>query len=1555
MFKNKFKNRVSMYLLCILYTAVALATTIISCNSFISALAEVEENYTIDIEADYETAYDLYEAQALYNVELAQEGIVLMDNKEDENGDTLLPMGVNTTGEHQISIFGKHSASYEYHPEGADDSSSRSLLANQSTSTGNAIDEEVTFYDAFRGEDTEATTTAGAAISGMYTYPSELMSQSFSINETLVDFYEDDEASPVTQWVAGSGGGHFSSYTGGMPICETPVSYYTDTVKDSYAEYDDAAIVVLTRLSGEGTDQPKTSLGWEQTDTDGNTYWDGSWTGKYLTDYSDANKMEGARYWDDHYLQLGEDEVAMLQMVMLNFTDIIIIANTNAQFELGFMDDPGHYLYSDNDFANQLSAQGLTVEDAMARLRASLYMGYTGTFGAVALAQIIDGSVNPSAKTTNLWQRDFKLDPTWQNSGLGEIAGGASTNNNNKFNSTSTWATQWSNSFAHYDEDIYLGYRYYETRAVEDGLPTGDTFTTSGNTSRDGYNESTDYAAGWENGYISIADSVADYKSNAGALNVQSQTTTTTEWDSWYDSQVLYPFGYGISYTEFEWSDITIATTGNKLQETGEVTATVTVTNTGDYAGKEVVQLYYSAPYYDGQVQKSHVDLGGFEKTSLLDPGESQTLTITMPVEYMKSYDWNDANGNSIEGYEMDKGDYYITLATDSHDAGNKVRDKDTTTTQVFTVEESIYFQYDLHTGTEVVNAFDYSSGEDFTNEVDSSDDFKGVMQYMMRDDFVGTYPTHTQEKLALYGSVSLTQTKADETVSAERDLESPWYYEGTYENQATVAGTSYTNEIKLWHLTGRDYDDPLWESFLDQLTIEEMATLFGTCNYATAGIESIDKPAVQDQDGSLGANNCVSIQWPGNTIVAQTFNKELTYMQGRLYATSAMFPQSGRSLGGTYGTGLETLRSPFAGRCSGYYSEDPVLGGIMCAPYMQGANDTGVYITVKHFGLNNLDTARGNISTWASESAIRQIYTKAYEIVIKEGYTVALMSATNYVGDQSASTCYPLLTTLLRDEWGFTGFILSDMTARNPEMSMRAGQDLQLQGDPNIPDLTVGDYNTTVHAVRSAFKNLMYVYANSHIMNGYGGDSLDNYTYTGAQKLYTIQNVASGYDLSADTIQMAYSGSDFNDVKFTLSSGTVPAGMTLNSDGTLTGTATTVGSYTFKAKISEDIPPANVMSDDQTSSNVLGTVAFSYEPIEVEFTMTVISENAIPEDIVYPTQKLSDGAKGYSYTQNIASAIYYDDKVQTNDISYALASYSSLPSGLSLDGGIISGIITANAGTYTFDIIATANDSDSGKDPITATMILEVKEYGVTYDPVDISGLDYSVGDSINFSVSGATTNSGGAVSYSLATGSSLPKGLSLSNTGTISGTAQEGCTDYEFTVVASSPNSASASVTYKMTIGGIVCYDQTYDDLIYDKEYIFKIESSVNTDEDAVVTFALKDGYDLPVGFELYTDGTLAGTAYDLGTVSFVVIVSADGQQSIETTITLVITDMEFSESTSSPDDSIDFDALNAESETGGCSSSVNVFDATLVFLALLASGVFVMLNAKKRKSNK
>ena len=1321
-------------------------------------------------QSEYNSGQEVRDAAIELNKQVEAEGAVLLKN------DGLLPLAP-AVGKNKldISIFGKNSAAIAYFGFGSSDSL------------------------AIGGDWTRKTTSLYDAFDNTV----------FNVNPKLKAFYANNALSGNGRLTGNNGypdGNYHDSLDtvrAGLPTGETPQSRYTQEVKDSYKDYNDVAVVVLTRVRGEGNDLPKTSL----------KSWDG-------------DKLDSARSGDDHYLQLDKYEVEMLQTVMDNFDNVVLLVNASGPLEVGFLNDPTHYLYTDNNYTSD-------VEQATAKmnkLKAAVSIGFPGTDGVLSVPKILAGEINPSGKLADTWVYDMKADPTWQNQGFnGSIDG-----------------NKYGGAYVHYDEDIYLGYRYYETRYFEEGK------------------------------------------------------TTESDGAAWYAEQVQYPFGYGLSYTAFEKEVISItATGGDTLEKYGSVTAKVRVTNTGDVAGKEVVQLYYSAPYYTGGISKAHVELADFAKTEILQPNESQTLELTFDVEDMKSYDWCDANINEFRGFELEHGDYRIVVADDAHEAAVKaaqaIRAYEGAETdpfvKTFNLPSDIRYETDTTTGTEVKNLFDYSSGTGRTNDPET---FAGVRQYMLRDDFEGTFPTPASEK-----KTGMTQANWSYVISEDFDKENPWYSD-EMPTQASVPGTDETNKIKLWHLRGRDYDDPLWDAFLDQLTVRELVSQIENGFFGTRPINSVDKPSTYDDDGPLGKRHCPDVQWADNTTLAQTFNKELAYEVGVMNGEAALWgvnhPEGSNMMGapagkwastpdgrgGTYGLGLDTHRSPFGGRNFEYFSEDPILAGKMAANVAKGSLSKGCYQISKHIMLNDQETNRGELNTWASEQAIREIYGKPFEIAIKEGGLNGLMTGVNRIGNKSCCFNWELLTGLIRNEWGFDGLVITDLVKYDVNMCIRAGcNTMMVHNQYNPPNLDAKSLTAThVTAIRESAKSVLYTCANTNGVQGFGGARLSAINYGGINTLYTVAGVDNELNVATavDTVTAR------DDIVYSLAEGeTLPEGMSIDENGVITGAPVRAGDYTF-----------TLNADERLGEN--STTVYPYSTAQKKFKLKVYGADSIPDKVIFEDDYIGVIPYGFEFEKDIKSAVVFDsDGRFSSDVAYALAEGSELPQGLTLEDGVIKGVCVAPAGKYFFTVRATAE----GKTAQELDFIVNVKQFAISYQAKTLD--PFVVGDTFDMDLADAVSDAGLKITYKLKTGSKLPDGMILSETGVLSGTPARGCTDYEFTVVASADLSAPAEVTYKITVKGLVMDDCVIDDILIGKKYKIAFGAFANDGDVSGITYSLKAGSTLPKGFSLSSDGLLVGKPAELGKQSFTVVVGAPGYKDIEATVTLDIDDIYEDELTS------------------------------------------------------
>ena len=542
-------------------------------------------------------------------------------------------------------------------------------------------------------------------------------------------------------------------------------------------------------------------------------------------------------------------------------------------------------------------------------------------------------------------------------------------------------------AFTNYVEGIYVGYKYYETAAQE------------------------------------------------GAID--------------YDKTVQYPFGYGLSYTEFKQK------MGELEEKDGQISVDVEVTNTGDVAGKDVVEVYYKPPYTNGGIEKSSANLIEFAKTDLLQPGESQTVTVTFSIEDMASYDENNA-----KAYVLEKGDYVISINSDSH----TVLDQKT-----YTADKDVVYKGEnkrVSDDTAATNVFE---------------DAKGDVTYLSRADHFANYKEATAEPAS---------AELGEPYASEYHLNSN-FDKTTYLNDEDVMPTTGAdNGLTLEDMRDADYDDPRWEKLLDQLSVDEMANMIAMAGYQTAAMDSVGKVATLDFDGPAAINNNFtgvgSIGFPIEVVIASTWNKELAQTWGECMGKISQ--EMGAE--GWYAPGMNTHRTAFGARNYEYFSEDGILSGNMGAKAVEGARKYGVYSYIKHFAMYEGNAKM--VSVWSNEQAIREIYLKPFEISVKQGGANAVMVSWSFLGDKWTGECSNLMNTVLRDEWGFRGMALTDFFRNNGHGFMNAdaalanGVDAMLStfnGEEN--NVANPEHPTSVLQMRNACKNVMYTVVSSWAYDG--------------------------------------------------------------------------------------------------------------------------------------------------------------------------------------------------------------------------------------------------------------------------------------------------------------------------------------------------------------------------------------------------------------------------------------------------------------------------------------
>lgn len=841
------------------------------------------------------------------NLKLAEEGFVLLKNEN-----AALPMNKGA----RISVFSKNSVNLSYGGSGSggfDTSNNKNLY--------------------------ESLNDAG-----------------FVTNPTLKSFYESSQSGPVRT-------ANSSDLDNGdnqkIATAETPQSKYTDAVKNSYADYSDAALVVITRIGGEGFDLPR-----------------------YQGD------SEGAVSPDSHYLELDQNEIDLLTAVTDGtFKRVVVVFNTPSSFEATFLKDSAYAAFAD-------------------KIDAAVWIGFTGSNGITALGEILNGDVNPSGRLVDTWAADFTKNPSFVNFGTGCLP-----DTTDKYDGGMYYSVD-------YEEGIYVGYRYYETRGETDG-------------------------------------------------------------ENWYNANVVYPFGYGLSYTTFNWTVGDASASEIELGTT--ITVPVTVKNTGSVAGKDVVQLYASAPYTLGGIEKAHKVLVGFAKTKLLQPGESETVTVSFDPYSAASYDYRDANSNGFSGYELEAGEYTLYVSRNAHESEKAI---------ALNLAADVQIGTDPTTDSEVVNR--YTDSEDF---LDSDWQLDAMLS---RADWEGTWPTpQTAQQHA--GTDRLYEEIRSEEHNNPTDFDSeeyPWFGE---KPTLTLRDLLPSAEAEGYEPVV-SYDDERWEELMMGCDEEEMIALINNGAYHTLAMESVGLPATIHGDGPSGFTCFMSkeqvngtCQYVSEPVMASTWNINLMNELGEAIGEEGTIGDkaTGQPYSSIYAPGVNIHRSPFGGRCSEYFSEDPFISGMMGAAEVQGIQSRGVLPTVKHFVANEQETHRsiGGDLSWLSEQALREIYLKPFEYTVKLGETRGIMTSFNRIGTRWTGGDYRLLTEILRNEWGFNGLVICDFNTipqyMIPRMMFYAGGSLDLatQQSAMWTDCDSSDAGDAIVLMR-AVKDVMYALVNSNAMN---------------------------------------------------------------------------------------------------------------------------------------------------------------------------------------------------------------------------------------------------------------------------------------------------------------------------------------------------------------------------------------------------------------------------------------------------------------------------------------
>lgn len=748
-----------------------------------------------------------------------------------------------------------------------------------------------------------------------------------------------------------------------------------------------------------------------------------------------------------HYLALSQNEQDTIREAKRITGHVVVVLVTSAPMELAPIQ------------SGELEADGI------------VWMGHPGERGFSILSDFLTGKINPSGRTVDIYPVDFTADPTYQSVGVFTYSNATTE----KAGYTGDSVETYNRMYVEYQEGVYMGYRYYETADKEDASFVYGTLDKNGGVAQ------------------------------AGA--------------------VAYPFGYGLSYTTFQQEIVETKEEGNMIS------VTVKVTNTGNQTGKEVVQLYYTAPYTEldkeYQIEKPVVNLIAFDKTKELQPAESQNVTLTFNKEEMASYSYKHQNSNgTIGAYMLEAGDYTLSLRANSHDviAETSIRQGETIW---YDGSDENHIRQSEKDAQSILDENGNPTGQPKNKEgfVAASNQFQISSDYMNSDsvilsrkDWIGTQPKAADNRSKKISDNYLSLLGKESSFDVENDPELG-NVKGSYVYSDEMPVSNADNGLVLSNLRGLAYDDPKWDELLDQIDWEKdkngILMNFAGAAYATGAIDSIGLPATQEYDGANGLKVPISGGYDMTQsssfgfppLMAATWNTELMYQVGEALGQEALM----HGINGWYAPGVNLHRSPFSGRVFEYYSEDPVLSGMIAEHVISGAGNQGMFSYIKHFVMNETETGRAELSNyWADEQTMREVYMKAFEIPIHRArmtlkYTTddkgntatkvvraatAVMPAQNGVGMIVGEANYPLITNVLRGEWGFEGVTVTDYWVWGKDnfrdLSLRAGTDTYLSNYmPQMWNITDYDSATARSVMRNAIHNLSYTVANSNAMQG--------------------------------------------------------------------------------------------------------------------------------------------------------------------------------------------------------------------------------------------------------------------------------------------------------------------------------------------------------------------------------------------------------------------------------------------------------------------------------------
>lgn len=870
---------------------------------------------------------------------------------------------------------------------------------------------------------------------------------------------------------------------------------------------------------------------------------------------SALHNVAGHQDASDHILMLQDNERALINHVSERFGKVVVVLNTPNPMEVAEIED------------NE-NVQGI------------LWMGLPGMDGAMALGKILKGEINPSGRTVDMWAANQKKDPVWynlsSNSQHNLVDGKYTPLNYVHGPDGETYTTSFNKQYVtlDYEEGIYMGYKWYETAAAD-----------------------------------GVLDKIPGYEADKATIPADKNG------DTYYNRStgVIYPFGFGLSYTTFQW-DIVKSNAG-QLKKDGKIEISVKVTNTGDVAGMDVVQLYSTPQYYKGGIEKAAANLIAFDKTHVLDPGKSEIVKFSVSAQDLASFDYNDANENGFYGYELEAGKIDVTLRKNSHEVVGEALTytvPQATTNAAKVGKTGFIFDTDSLTGNPISLQFS-DDGEENAWQYNTSRDervTKTTLEYMSRADFIKTFPdvptiddlTYTQQALDFLDSQaykwSYMDQETDPWYKTDSDIPKTWTQAGEDDVAARVNGKT---KIQLVDMIGVDINDPKWVEFVNQLTYAEMVELCASGRFSTIAMDSIGKPATIDNDGPTqlkggNKNGGQGYAFVAPVCVASTWDTELAELQGQVYGNDSLY--IGTS--GWYGPALNTHRHPLSGRNFEYYSQDGLQGGKIAASVIRGATSKGVHVYMKHCFANDQEWGRdvsGGLITWFSEQSAREIYLKQFEICFKEGNANGVMCAFNRYG-LMPSFDYRLHNDIFREEYGYNGFSVTDMYSIG---YCEAGPGNTLVRCGIIPLGSVANERPIsgrgIDGVWDDAKQAVMVAANAEEVEA-GVNSMKSATQwyavrtTATKILYTVANsnaMQNGYDTSSVQYEKSYDvtyGESVNlsfaidkaafkadsDTPITYFATDLPKGLTINKmTGAVTGTVEDMGTVEATIKVIAD------------------------------------------------------------------------------------------------------------------------------------------------------------------------------------------------------------------------------------------------------------------------------------------------------------------------------------------------------------------------------------------------